>query len=340
MSPRKKFVLFLALAAALAPLAYSPEKAGAQTAGSPLASLLPLEAASVVGVDMRRLRSTPAYAYLLERQGREAHAHMDMIAALTGFDFRDDVDVLLAAVVDRVPGNPEEARYIAAATGNFNVTRLETAFEMQGKRAREHRGFRIFDFEDGTRRNRAAQPVAIAFLDNRTAVFGAPELLAPAIDRRLGGGASLADNQTLMRRADALSAANQIWMVSEQLPGLIERNAPGRLTRGRPRLAGILGAMQDSSLAVNFSNGVDVEAVGRFEDAEAARSLADALRGLLAFARLSRPDDRPLLPVLHNLEVTDQDKQLTVSVRLEQAEFEELLRALDARRSSGVARLD
>lgn len=360
---RKSVLLVLLLVTAAAVLGVylmrsgRPASAQTVTLDRSLLALLPPNATTLVGVDLERLKGTTLYRHIEEdsRKG-PGGSHFDDFMAATGFDPRRDVqELLVASWMD--PGLKEnDQQFVAVARGQFNTSAIGREIRKENKvRAENYRGFEVFLPEEGSKRapkdaarNRQKQGVAgtpheqgaFAFLDDRTALAGTRPALFAALDRKASGGPSLLSNSGLLSRAQAISATNQVWAVSEKPGNVVSRAFPKNDSIEGSNFARIFASMQNSTFALDLMNGLDLKAVGLCKTAEDAKTLGDAARGFVAIGRLAASQKEPeLMSVLDGIRVEERNNELNVFVQMDQRTLEKLLEKKPSRgpvRSAGV----
>jgi hypothetical protein len=167
-----------------------------------------------------------------------------------------------------------------------------------------------------------------------------PELLG-AIDRKLGGGPSLTSNTALLSRAQAISGTHQVWAVSSRPGQLVNRNLPRGGNAQASNFARIFSTMSDTSLALDLSGGLELRAQGLCQSGQDAKTLADAVRGLVALGRLSASEKEPeMMNVLDGIQVEERNNELAIKVKLDQTGFEKLLEKRGSRRRPERAQLN
>ena len=300
-----------------------PASAQGVTLDPGLVALLPPNATTLVGVELERLKGTSAWRRFEEQHATDSH--FEEFVQETGFDPRRDVQDLLVA-------STGEKQFVAAARGVFDVTALGRKLREKNATIESYRGFELFGPE--AKPDRAQQdPGRFCFLDTRTALAGSRSEVLAALDRKAGGGASLASNQALLGRAQQIGGTHQVWVVSDNPGQIVRRNFPGRRDAQASNFARIFQAMKTTTFALDLTQGLDLRAAGTCGTAQDAKSLADAVRGLVAIGRLSASDQEPdLLAVFDGIQVEDHNNELGITVRLDQGSFDKLLDKAEPRK--------
>jgi hypothetical protein len=276
------------LAFALAVAGCSSAQLGSSRVDPALAALAPADSIWLAGVRMAEIRSTPLYQKMVAQQ---RVTELDDFARRTGFDPRKDVQELLAA--------SDGADTVVLARGAFRIS------PPAGVRKSVYKGATIYSQPEG----------AFAILDASTAAAGPERAVRKALDQKQAGGAGA---KALLDRARALPAAGQIWFVSNGWGSLPERLGAGQ-SPYFSNASKILRAIETGSATVDLRSGVAARAEGLCRSEEDAKTLGDALRGLVGMGRLSVPENQPdLLRLFDGLKVDQQQRTLVVNIRIPQ----------------------
>ncbi len=287
-----------------------------------LLALLPAQATSLVGVDVERLKHTPAWRYWEEQSRRSRDTKFDEFTRETGFDPRRDVQELLVA-------SAAEKQFVAVARGAFNVSALTRAMKDKNATVENYRGREVLGGAGQDQNGR------VCFLDDKTALAGTrPEVLG-AIDRKVGGGPSLTSNTALLSRAQDIGGTHQIWAVSSDPGQLVSRHLPRAGHAQASNFARIFHTMSYTSLALDLSGGLELRAQGLCQNGQDAKTLADAVRGLVALGRLSASDKDPeMMNAFDGIQVEERNNELGITAKLDQPSFEKLLEKTGPRERS------
>jgi hypothetical protein len=250
-----------------------------------LAVFIPPDTIALAGVRMDRLRATPIYGKLAERNRLP---RFDQFRAESGFDpSRDIHDLLLAS---------DGKSVLAIAHGQFS------ARPAGGLAASEYKGYTLYAKD---------QRGAIAFIGKNLALAGPDAAVHAAIDRNKSG-----DRDTprdLMARAQALPADAQIWAVIAGWRGI----APDQLRQmgNLGNLDRVLRLVEGASLTVDLRTGVQAAFTGDSRTEADAKTLADSLRGLAGLARMAVPRNQPdLARAFDGIQVNQEGRVVQVHV--------------------------
>lgn len=272
-----------------------------------LESLVPADTVALAGLRMEALRATPVYQ---KWAVGKTPLPLEEFAAETGLDLRKDVSEALLA------SNGKES--LALARGKFSRAQLETVMTERGAGRTRFEGYTLLGNDE----------VALVVVDSTTVVAGRPAMVRAALQRRSRSGGA---PRALLQEARKITGENQIWAVSlggfEQVATAVP--LPGNLAN----LARIASLIEKSSFAADLRSGLSASAAMLCRTEQDAKTLSDALRGLIGLARLSTPDSEPdLLRLYDGIQVSLE--QRTVKVRAQVSQ--ELLDKAVARFSSGL----
>lgn len=282
---------------------------------------LPADTRFVVGMDVRRFVASPLYRRYSERFAVRPQAFSDL-EDKTGIDPERDLDQVLIA--GRGTASREDG--IVLVMGRFDRDKLIRAIETQKKGVtwREFQGTTVYVFGEGGGKGSAA-----AFLDDRTAVLGAPRAVEGMIAARAQGEASLRSNSSLIALLEGVAPGSTFWMVGDQtLMDKMPKTIPGPGGSGSSlQLPGLKSLVVTGDLDPVMA----VEAKGEASDEAAARNLADVVRGLVALAAL-QANQRPELKGLASaVSVTTEGAHVRVNARFPY----ELIDSLHPRKAAG-----
>jgi len=153
----------------------------------------------------------------------------------------------------------------------------------------------------------------VAFINSTTAVAGPPAVVRAVVDRRNPSGVPAA----LLAKVSTISAQNQIWAVSlggfSQIASAVPPAGP------MASLGKILSMLEDLTLAADLRSGVNAAVTGLCKTEQDARSLSDALRGLIGLGRLSTPNNEPeMLRLYDGIQVEQQQRTVRVRAQIPQ----------------------
>jgi len=269
-----------------------------------LAALVPADTVTLGGVRMEALRATAVYKKWVAGKSMPL---MDEFAKETGLDLRKDLAELLSA------SNGKDTMVLAR--GKFSPAALESRLSRPGVKRMPYRSHTLIGNEEG----------AVAFLNSTTAVAGRAAMIHSVIDQRNRGGVPAA----LLEKLKTVPASSQIWAVSLGGFGQIGKAVPqeGMLAN----VGKILSLIENFTFAADLRTGLDATAAGLCKSEQDARSLSDALRGLIGLGRLSTPDNEPeMLRFYDAIQVEQQQRTVRVRAQIPQDLLDKAIQKLEA----------
>ena len=169
-----------------------------------------------------------------------------------------------------------------------------------------------------------AEQATVEFLNSTTAVAGRPAAVRAIIDRRGGsGGPPL----VLREQIRAIPAGNQIW--SAAAGGFADLAKAVPQSGNMVNIAKVLSMIDSFTAAADLRAGLKMFASGQCRNDQDAKSLGDAVRGLVGLGRLSTPDNQPdLLRVYDGIQVEQQQRTVRVNVSLSEQLLDRLMEQL------------
>ncbi|MEO7651725.1 MAG: hypothetical protein ABIZ80_14770 [Bryobacteraceae bacterium] len=266
-----------------------------QTAGgridAVLASLVPADTIVLSGVEMETLRTTPTYQKILAQKGLR---EIDEFAARTKFDPRKDVREILAV--------SDGTSTVILARGNFRPGPIK------GVQQTKYKGWTLYGKGEG----------AFALLDATTAAAGPEAAVKKLIDHKSTAPAALFD------RVKALPAGGQIWAVSAGWGNLVDRFGPKE--GNGANLGRVFRSLENTTVVADLRNGLEAQIDGLAKTDQDAKTLGDAVRGMVGLGRLSVPENRPeMLRIFDGIKVEQQQKSIRIRMKIGQGLVDQLI---------------
>lgn len=307
-----KRIAFLALATALALPA-----AAARPTDDALA-LVPPDSVTAGMLRVSDLRTSPLAARFFSEFDR---ATVDGDAAKFLAEARlhpiDDVDLVVFAAKAEPKG-----KALVAFEGRFDPQRLAAAAAARGAEARTASGTAYFLLKDKDHPEHAGDG-AVAFVSSRLLVAGSEEAVVKALAARAAGGTGFRGGAGLGAELGKVDASATGWLLVDRtkLP-----EAKGSLTissgEGDPA-RNVLGAMNlVSTFAFQMTvkgDSIRLSGAGYSDDADTRELLEDALRGVLAAARIASEDKPEVVSAIRKFKVSSDRNAVTIAGTLDGA---------------------
>jgi hypothetical protein len=153
---------------------------------------------------------------------------------------------------------------------------------------------------------------AVVFVNTTTAIAGPPDAVRSLIDQR---GLSDGLPPVLRDLLKTVPAGQQVWLAAAGGLSALGKEVPpiGNL----PNLSKVLSMLSSVVAAGDMRSGLKGFATGEAANDQDAKSLADALRGLIGLGRLTVPRNRhELVRVYDGLHVTQQRRSIRLDVAI------------------------
>lgn len=273
---------------------------GCRSADTGLAAFVPADTVALAGMRMDQVRGTELYQKL---RAQKRFSELDDLKAKTGFDATRDVSELLLAT------NGKDA--VTIAKGRF-------APADPGARKSAYKGYTLNLHGQG----------AYALIDSSTAVAGTEPAVHAAIDQYKAGTRSPSVT-ALLARAHALPPQTQIWAVSDSpdaFASLAQSGSAGNFSK-------VFGQLDRMTFTADLSKGLSAVATGDCRTDQDAKTLGDAIRGLVSLGKMSVPQGQSdLMRLYDSVQVDQQQKSVKVIVNIAPDLIDKLLQLTDTAR--------
>jgi hypothetical protein len=286
---------------------------------------VPASANLIVYVDWSGLLASPVLAGIeTSLIDGDSWAEVEELRELSGMDPLKDV---WSVVYFTTPSEDGGSGWGIAGYGAFDPERFVENVEARGKvsraRYRETTLYTLPAF--GTGLGKLAGEQVLAFPDSTTVLFGAPAQVRAMLDAGSGFAPAASDAGELAGALEEFTAAEAFWAVGAGDGGLASR-ARGAGAKGLSNVPPLVSF----SLSARFGAKVKVRARAETSDSEAAKSLAEVVRGIAAMGALGRPADESLQEVLESLEVETIDERVDLSFEVDEDTVRDYLRAQES----------
>jgi len=216
----------------------------------------------------------------------------------TGIDIEHDIDRIVAALQ---PHAGAETDGLVLARGRFDEARIESLMRERGADVESYKGKRLIAYRRPTP---AGDSVTLSFVEPGLVAVGSGPSVRAAIDLERDGD-SVANNTDLMNLIRPLETADA-WAVGRMDRLLESATLPDRVARQIPPVTwfSMSGRVDDSVTGVLRADA---------RDEEAAASLRDLVRGLMALARLQAGTQPLFQALLQSFSLSSEGKTVSLS---------------------------
>ena len=270
------------------------------------ATWMPASASFIFYLDLTSLQSSPLRdEWENGRFRQETVEEIEKFREATGMDPWTDFYSLAFSTDSNAEGNPET--WGLALNGEFDEERLLSTIAEHGKTLEQstYGSVVLHIISDNTREE--SEPVALAFPQSTSVLFGPPQYVKTMLDvGALRQPSSL--EGPLAGWIDELALDETFWCVG---------SGDARLSRfltQRHSEAPTIPPLQSFAISGNLSMDVTLTARGEASDPEAARKMADVVRGLVALGSLQGPDRPEIQALLDSISIGTLDERVEVSL--------------------------
>jgi hypothetical protein len=250
---------------------------------------------------MDQVRTTDLYQKL---RAQKRFSELDDLKKKTGFDPTRDVTEMLIAT------NGKDA--VTIARGHF------TASDPDAKKS-PYKGYTLNLHGEG----------AYALIDSTTAVAGTAAGVRSAIDQYKAGPTRTPAVVALLARARALPQA-QIWAVSdspEAFAGLLQSGSTANFGK-------MFGQLDSLTLTIDMSKGLNMAITADCRTDTDAKTLGDAIRGLVSLGKMSVPQGQgDMLRLYDSVQVDQQQKSVKLLANVAPDLIDKVLQLTDTVRT-------
>lgn len=289
---RTKFFVTLA-AAALAVGACKKEGGGVSGESATILNYLPKDSALLVGVSWSKLRSSPLFEKLKDRQSSAGNAmlssvELEMVKATCGIDVVSDVKAMVVATGP----DYDESRAFVAITGDFDKTSVETCFDK-------------LELREGEKVNLGNDSVYSYWPKDDTLLLSTVHD-AKAMKEAVADG-SVKENTKLMKLLDNVDSSSTVWGA-----GLVEGKAAGML--------GVLGAT-GGYISIHVTSGLKATLGVVFKNADKASAASTMLEAQL---QQLKGQAGPFKDLMEGVESDSEGDTVVVKATLSKEQLESL----------------
>lgn len=259
-------------------------------------------------VNIAQAKNTPFGQYVM---GQIQNADLAELAALTGFDPRQDLTEMVCASNASTAGTKVG---LAIASGNFDVAKI-TAFATANKAVLEtYNGVTIIESP--------TQTDGVAFLSPVIMVAGDVGSVKGAIDRQKAPQSLPTAVKTL---ANQLSNTEDAWVLSTVSPAsfLASATTPAPSLTKQP----ILQQLVSGWTGVKFGGNIVVTAQATADNAADATTLANTIQLFANIAQMQAQQNANLAALAQSITVTASGVNVNLTASLPQDQFQALTRS-------------
>jgi hypothetical protein len=305
---------------------------GAFAADSSLLQLVMPDAQVVAGLQVDSAKSSLFGQYVLSHLSVN-DTKLEEFTSETGFDPRRDVSEIVVA--SNWMRNTPDNRWIVAAHGAFNISKITSTAQANGGVIAPYQGVNLTRLASSS----AQEETGIAFLDNSTALVGDLISVKAAIDRKKSNAPI---DGAVLAKAQSVSSGKDFWFVTLVPLSNFSSSIPD------PNLSGalqgnLLAAINQMSGGIRFGDTVTISAEAVTRSEKDAQALVDVVKFFASLVQLNRqknPAAGQVATLLDTLQTSTSGNITTISIAIPEQQLEQLLNSAHPAPAKAAARIN
>jgi hypothetical protein len=257
---------------------------------------------------------------------------LEQFTSETGFDPRHDVSEIVVA--SNWKSNTPDNRWIVAAHGAFNISKITSTAQTNGGVIAPYNGINVVTLQTSSS---AQVETGIAFLDSSTALVGDVTSVEAAIDRKKSNAAA---DASVVTKAQAVSSGKDFWFVTLVPLSNFSANIPDPSGAMKGNL---LAAINQMSGGIRFGDTVTISAEAVTRSEKDAQALVDVLKFFASLVQLNRQKDPTagqVATLLDTLQTSTSGNVTTISIAIPEQQLEQLLNSVHPPPAKAAARIN
>ncbi len=282
--------------------------------------LLPATSVAVGYINFQSFTKSPFRDLLKENHygGKHNSKDYEEFIKATGIDPEEDVKEAYFALVPRL--DEHEANGLVVLRGNFDVDKIRDFIKKKDEKnevkTENYRDYQLFIPGD--------KKFGFAFADKHFLVGGNLRLAKAWLDKKDGRDTSTSDLAALRASIQQVKYKDGMWMVVST-KSLMERLM--KKLENRSDIPSIPAIRSLRQAHFSFSPGEELkfEGEGSFKDKENSKLFGDALKGLIATAKLAMGGDRNVIDIINKVKIDRHDNTVSIRFSLKKDEIRQLM---------------
>ncbi len=255
---------------------------------------VPADARMVVYADVRGIMQSDLRQKFHPQASADSGANK--FKEQTGINIETDVDHVVAFANGNT-GDPQQARPLMLARGRFDAVRIEGLLREHDGTVETYKGTRVF--------TQPEQHLAVAFVEPDLVAAGTVDSVHQAIDVKAAGTGNIRQNTEVMRLIRD-SDSGTAWAVARLDAVTASGRLPGDVVKQLP-------AVNWFAITGRIDDGVRGTIRAEARDEQAAKDLAEVVRGFMALARLQVGQRPEFAALINSLELSGNGSTVTLN---------------------------
>jgi len=282
--------------------------------------LLPAASIAVGYINFQSFTKSPFRDLLKENHYRRKHNSKDYdeFIKATGIDPEKDVKEAYFALAPRL--NDHEANGLVVLHGNFDVEKIRAFIrnkdEKKEVKTENYGQYQLFIPGE--------KKFGFAFADEHFLVGGNLQLVKAWLDRKDGKDTSTSDLTGLKKSIQRVKYKDGMWM-AVSTKSLMDRLMKKLENRSDIPSIPAMRTLRQAHFSLSPGEELKFEGEGSFTDKENSKLFGDALKGVIATAKLAMGGDRNVIDIINKVKVGRHDNTVSVHFSLKKDEIKQLL---------------
>jgi hypothetical protein len=259
---------------------------------------------------------------------------LEQFTAETGFDPRRDVSEIVVA--SNWMRNTPDNRWIVAANGAFNISKITSTAQANGGVSAPYMGVNVVTLMASSS---TQVEMGIAFLDSSTALVGDLTSVKAAIDRKKSNAPI---DGAVLAKAQSVSSGKDFWFVTLVPLSNFSGSIPD------PNLSGalqgnLLAAINQMSGGIRFGDTVTISAEAVTRSEKDAQALVDVVKFFASLVQLNRQNNSAagqVATLLDTLQTSTSGNITNISIAIPEQQLEQLLNSAHPAHAKAAARIN
>jgi len=283
-------------------------------------ALLPAPVAGLGYLNIKAVKESPFFSMVkenLEENPFYSDEYQEFIEA-TGLDIRRDIDELFICVHPE-PEDDDHDLFVLVK-GTYHSEKIMDY--IMKKSADEGVKITSENIAQKTIYNLPGEDFSLCFADNNRLILGHKNKIKTWLDN-FNKNVEPGGENALQNRVRAVRYKGEGWlsidaqeMVSKMIREIDHPSREGRFEA--------LESLQEMNASVKFEEKMKFYGTGQFSDPEKAQLFHDALKGLIATAKLSMSKDRKAVDVLNKIQTNSKGKEIVIEFEMSKEDIEKL----------------
>ena len=281
-------------------------------------ALLPAQSSGLGFLNVKAIRESPFFAMVkenLEENPFYSEDYQEFMDA-TGLDIRKDVEELYFCLIPEE--DQEKPELFALIKGTYDPQKI-TEYILQKS---DEGDVVSTSYDEHTIYQLDDDKFAFCFADNSRLILGNENQLKAWLDRS-GEQQKPRIAAELQQRIKDVRYKGEAW-VSMDAKGFLEKMMSEMYRHAQEGRFEALKSLQNMNASAKFNEKLSFHGMSQFSDKEKAGLFHDALKGIIAAAKLSVSNDRKAVDVLNKIDIDIKGEKIIIDFKMSKEDIDRL----------------